>query len=292
MQDSQLNLGTERKGRHVGGVRGGSLTISDLSRLTGVPSATLRSWESRHGFPRPTRQGGGHRRYAHADVDAVLDVVRHRQGGLSLHAAVRRVAAGPRVSRSVYAELRRRHPQLTPQVLSRTTLVALSHAIEDECCARASQPVLFGGFQRERFVRASSDRWLELSRTAMSTVVFADFTDPAALDGRSPVEVGLPPRAPLNREWLVVCDAHDLPACLTAVELPGRRFEVLWSVDPRVVRDASLVSASLADHYRPDWRSAGAGGVDLDKDVADVSEELRRVSELFNRMLGYLEVSR
>lgn len=269
---------------------GGSLTISDLARLTGVPSATLRSWELRHRFPSPTRLPGGHRRYAHSDVDAVLEVVRHRQGGLSLEVAVRRVVAAPLTSGSVYAELRRRHPELTPQVLSRTTLVALSHAIEDECCARASRPVLFGGFQRERFLRASYDRWLELSRTARSTVVFADFTDPAALDRTRPVEVGLPPEAPLNREWLVVCDAPDLPACLTAVELPGRLFEVVWSVDPRVVRDASLVSAALADHYRPDWRDAG--DVDLDDDVADVSEDLRRVSELFNRMLGYLEVAR
>lgn len=270
---------------------GGPLTISDLTRLTGVPSATLRSWETRHGFPRPTRLAGGHRRYARSDVERVLDVVRHRHGGLSLEAAVRRVVAEPLTSGSVYAELRRRHPELTPQVLSRTTLVALSHAIEDECCARASQPVLFGGFQRERFLRASYDRWLELSRTALSTVVFADFAAPAVLDSTRPVEVGLPPQAPLNREWLVVCDAHDLPACLTAVELPGRRrFEVLWSVDPQVVRDASLVSAALANHYRPDWREAG--GVDLDEDVADVSEELRRVSELFNRMLGYLEHAR
>ena len=267
-----------------------SLTIGDLTRLTGVPGPTLRSWESRYGFPRPTRLPGGHRRYARSDVDAVLEVLRHRQGGLSLEAAVRRVAAEPLTSGSVFAELRRRHPQLMPQVLSKKTLVALSHAIEDECCARASQPVLFGGFQRERFLRSSYDRWLELSRTALSTVVFADFADPAPLDDARPVEVALPPQAPLNREWLVVCDAHDLPACMAAVELPGRGFEVLWSVDPRVVRDASRVAAALADQYRPDWRAAGVAG--LEEDVSEVSEELRRVSDLFNRMLGYLEVAR
>ncbi len=133
-------------------VLAGPLTISDLARLTGVPSATLRSWESRHGFPRPTRLAGGHRRYA-------------RSG-----------------------------------------------------------------------------------------------------------------------------DAPDLPACLTAVEVPGRRFEALWSVDPQVVRDASLVSAALAGYHRPDWRDAG--GIDLDEEVGDVSQELRRVSELFNRMLGCLEHTR
>lgn len=266
----------------------GSLTISDLTHLTGVPSATLRSWESRYGFPRPARLPGGHRRYVRSDVDAVLEVVRHRRGGLSLEAAVQRVTTEPLMSGSVFAELRRRHPELTPQVLSRRSMVALSHAIEDECCARAAEPVLFGGFQRETFLRASYDRWLELSRTATSTVVFADFTAPAPLGDARPVEIGLPPQAPLNREWLVVCDAHDLPVCLTAVELPGRRFEVLWSVDPRVVRDASRVAAALADQYRPGWRSAGF--VEPGDDLAGVSGELLRASDLFNRMLGYLEV--
>lgn len=268
----------------------GSLTISDLAQLTGVPSPTLRSWESRYGFPRPGRLPGGHRRYGRADVDGVLEVVRHRQGGLSLEAAVRRVTTEPTTSWSVYAELRRRHPELTPQVLSRRTLIALSRAIEDECCARASQPMLFGGFQRQEFLQASYDRWLELARTARSTVVFADLAHPAPLRSGRPVEVALPAAAPLNREWLVVCDAHDLPACLAAVELPGRRFEVVWSVDPRIVRAASRVSAVLADRYRPDWRDVGE--VDLDKEVPEVSEELRRVSDLFNRMLGYLEVAR
>ena len=104
----------------------GSLTIRDLTQLTGVPSATLRSWESRYGFPRPTRLPGGHRRYDRSEVDAVLEVVRHRQGGVSLEAAVQRVTAEPLKSGSVFAEVRRRHPELTPQVLSRRSLIALS----------------------------------------------------------------------------------------------------------------------------------------------------------------------
>ena len=73
------------------------LSISELAHLTGVPHATLRSWESRYGFPQPSRLPGGHRRYARSDVDAVLEVLRHRRGGLSLEAAVHRVAAEPLV---------------------------------------------------------------------------------------------------------------------------------------------------------------------------------------------------
>ncbi len=61
-----------------------TLTISDLARRTGVPQATLRSWESRYGFPRPVRLAGGHRRYAEQDVSAVDEVLRHRRSGLSL----------------------------------------------------------------------------------------------------------------------------------------------------------------------------------------------------------------
>src|SRR3954454_5942803 len=191
------------------------LTIGDLAERTGVPPATLRSWESRYGFPQPSRLAGGHRRYAERDVAAVLEVLRHRGSGLALEAAVRRATTQSLQSRSVYAELRRRHTDLTPQLLSKTSLVALSHAIEDECCARAEQPLLFAGFQRDTFLRASYARWVELARTPPVAVVFADLTTPAPpRRPGTPIEVALPREAPLNREWLVVCGAPHLPACL------------------------------------------------------------------------------
>jgi DICT domain-containing protein len=271
------------------------LTIGDLTERTGVPSATLRSWESRNGIPRPSRLAGGHRRYGETDVAAVLEVLRHRSSGLALEAAVRRASTGPLQSRSLYAELRRRHPELTPQVLSKSSLIALSHAIEDECCARAEEPMLFGGFQRAAFLRASYARWVELARTARSTVVFADFDAPRAPRPGAPLEVALPWEAPLNREWIVVCDAPDLPACLAAVEQPGqdatrdsrRRFEAVWTVDPRAVRHASRVAAALADDYRPGWRSVDLGV--MDEEPPGVSADLRRASDLLNRMMGYLD---
>lgn len=39
------------------------LSIGDLSRATGIPIGTLRSWESRYGFPAPRRLESGHRRH-------------------------------------------------------------------------------------------------------------------------------------------------------------------------------------------------------------------------------------
>ncbi len=274
------------------------LAIGELAERTGVPQATLRSWESRYGFPRPIRAAGGHRRYPESEVAAVLQVLAHRQSGFALEAAVRLAAAQSRRPHSVYAELRRRHPELAPLTLAKGSLVALSRAIEDECCARAQEPMLFGAFQREVFLRQSYARWAELARTARAAVVFARMDMPSALAAPArgvPVEVPLPREAALNREWVVVCDAPDLPACLAAVERPGqqtsadsrRRFEVVWSVDPAVVRHASRVTAELADELRPGWRQGELGG--LDREPPGASADLRRASELLSRMICYLD---
>jgi DICT domain-containing protein/predicted DNA-binding transcriptional regulator AlpA len=271
------------------------LTISDLAERTGVAPATLRSWESRYGFPTPIRLAGGHRRYAEQDVATVLEVLRHRGSGLALEAAVQRARSEPVQSRSLYAELRRQHPELVPQPLVKSTLLALSHAIEDECCARAERPVLFGGFQRRTFLRESYARWVELARTAQVAVVFADMGTALEPTPDLPVEVALPREAPLNREWIVVCDAPDLPACMAAVERPGqeavpdsrRRFEAVWTVDPRVVRHASRIAAALADTYRPEWRTTELAL--LADEPPDASADLRRASDLLTRTMGYVD---
>lgn len=59
--------------------RGGErawLTIGALSRATGIPAATLRTWERRYGVPGSTRKPSGHRLYAQQVVPHLLDVRR------------------------------------------------------------------------------------------------------------------------------------------------------------------------------------------------------------------------
>ena len=87
-------------------------------------------------------------------------------------------------------------------------------------------------------------------------IAFADFGRLAAAAGpppgpAAPVQVSLPADAPARREWTLVCDCRDYPACVTGWELPGqrpaadgaRRFEAVWSLDPQVVRDAAAICA-------------------------------------------------
>ena len=206
---------------------GPTLTIGDLAARTGVATATLRMWESRHGFPVPTRLDSGHRRYGERDVEQVQEVLRRRESGTRLEVAIASVRlreaaedAGPGAP-SVFATLRRLHPHLQPRRLRKSTLLALSWAIEDECLARAGRARVFGAFQQERFYRAAEDRWRELARVARSTVVLAALAgEPDPVPGTTFVH--LPEDAPMRREWAVVCDAADHPAVLTAWELPGQ----------------------------------------------------------------------
>lgn len=278
------------------------LTISDLARRTGLTPATLRAWETRHGFPVPTRRASGHRRYDERDVALVKEVLRRRDSGVRLEVAIADVSASQAVpasaTTSVFAELRRRHPRIAPQLLRKSTLLALSWAMEDECCARAQRPTLFAAFQHERFFRQAEPRWRELARTARSTVVFAQFQvtgENAAGSGFHAVH--LPEEAPMRREWSLVCDAPEHAAALAAWELPGqdgvpdeeRVFESAWTVDPRAVRDAARVCAQLADVLDPsvthDWGN-------LEAVAADESDDLRAATSLFHRLVAYVDHGR
>ncbi len=84
-------------------------------------------------------------------------------------------------------------------------------------------------------------------------VVFAGFRESSG-PGASPLTVRILADAPLRREWFLVCAAPDFPALVSGWEFPGqkgipdagRRFEVLWSVDPPAVRDAAVICTQLA----------------------------------------------
>jgi DICT domain-containing protein len=270
------------------------LTIREVASQTGVSAATLRMWESRYGFPVPERLPSGHRRFSDEDVERVRRVVVDREAGLSMRAAIER-AMGTRSEpeTSIFAALRRRRPDLLPYVLPKRTLIALSHAIEDECCARAERPVLLASFQRPRFYRDAERRWRELARTAHTAVVFASFPERRDPDG-GPVEVPVEHSHPTLREWALVCDAPDYAAFLAAWERPGqdgtpdleRRFETIWSVEPELVREAAHVAAGIASASAPDL------GPLLNARLADApppaSDELRLVGALTNRMVAYV----
>lgn len=249
-------------------------------------------WEERHGFPKPQRLPSGHRRFSEDQVDQVRAVVAARESGLSLPAAIERVTGAPEERReSLYGLLRLRRPELVPELIPKPRMIALSHAIEDECLQRAHAPVLVGSFQRERFFRVEEKRWQGFARTASVAIAFADFdTDPRT----RPVQVHVDRDHQLHREWAIICFAPGACAALAGWEPPGqddtpdaqRTFEAIWTVDPELVYEAAAAAATLAEAQ--DEGVATAIREALGPRPAPSGPEVRGVAALARRMVTYV----
>lgn len=265
------------------------MTIGHLAERTGVQTGTLRMWEARHGFPQAERLPSGHRRYPATEVERVLEVVRARDGGLSLTAAIERVDNGSaKAAPSIYAGLRRQRPDLHPYPVPKRLLVPISHAIEDECSARGERAVFVGSFQRERFYRQAERRWRGFARSADMAVALADF-DRVRTPERGPLEIPVERDHPLANEWAIVCDGPDFTACLAGWErpTPGESvFEMIWSVEPDVVREAARLGLELAGRHVPEVASRTPERFS-EPPVLDTGA-VERATAITNRMLAYV----
>jgi methanogenic corrinoid protein MtbC1 len=67
---------------------GGRLSIGALSRATGIPIETLRTWERRYGFPVPERKPSGHRVYPLSSIDRLRRIAEALSRGHRAHEAV------------------------------------------------------------------------------------------------------------------------------------------------------------------------------------------------------------
>ena len=230
-------------------------SIGVLAARTGLTPAVLRTWENRFGFPTGERSATGHRRFSDADVERVREVLEVRKSGVPLQVAIDAVVRRheQQAPASVHAALAGEFPELRPQRLSRRSLVAMSHAVEDEAMARADRPVVLGSFQEGHRFAASRHRWDELARTASWSAVVADFDDSLPADvSASPARCQLPEASPLRREWTVVTVSDSRGAVVSAWEVPSRTpAEVVYESVISTHRPAVLAAARvLADVAR------------------------------------------
>lgn len=130
-----------------------------------------------------------------------------------------------------------------------------------------------------------------MGRTGEHSVVFANFAGPRP--DANPVELRLEPVSVLQREWAVVCDSPTFTACLAGWERAkgrsdaGRRFEAIWTVEPKLVRHASRACIKLVRQSSPEL--AEAIGARLEAQPIRGGDELRNATILTNRVVGYLD---
>jgi PAS domain S-box-containing protein len=88
--DRPQRAGTERRPA-AGGVGSGlpaGLTLKAVSERTGIPAATVRTWERRYQFLQPARSSSGYRIYGEEDLARILEVKRLLAQGVRISEAM------------------------------------------------------------------------------------------------------------------------------------------------------------------------------------------------------------
>ncbi|MDW8404119.1 MAG: DICT sensory domain-containing protein, partial [Chloroflexus sp.] len=148
-------------------------------------------------------------------------------------------------------------PEVVPFMATKTTLVDLSHTLED-CILRNRLPsVIFTGFQESSHWRAETQRYLELANIASAVCIFAGGIPPSPEEQH--IAVTLEPSDPLRQEWFLLILTEWFCALLCGLDnqLPAateadRSFETLLTFQPEAIAQALDVLIPTVNRYRPD----------------------------------------
>jgi DICT domain-containing protein/signal transduction histidine kinase len=155
-------------------------------------------------------------------------------------------------------------PELRPSMFFKSSLTALSHAMEDQVLAGNDQPLVIASFQQERFYRQETSRYLRIAEHTQQVYVLAapetDFSN--RTDRYEMVAFG--PGDGLSQEWHLVVLGQRYASCLICRERTladdlnslhpdqSRRFEGFWSLDRAVVTLAAQMLLARIQAYRPE----------------------------------------
>jgi DICT domain-containing protein len=184
---------------------------------------------------------------------------------------------------SLYEALREKfNEQLQPQLQCKTTLMTLSHALEEEVLQNRLAPVIFTSFQDVRYYQSEVARYQELESIARSVTLF----------GRN-----LSHNPTFEKEWFVVINEPRFKALMACYEVEPtafsrwgvtpdekiRPFVGIWSYEREVVDYATLF---LVAHASP--KAVQAVEEVLSQPHHNL-EQMRFVSNISDRILTRME---
>ena len=153
------------------------------------------------------------------------------------------------IATSLLDDLLARMPQIRPQIYFKSSMTALSHAMEDQVLAGTDKPLVIASFQQERFYRQESHRYSRISeRTDQVYILAAPDTDFSHRSDEYKT-IAFDPKDGLANEWHLVVLGKQDAACLICRERlgdemktgdilqvdQGRRFEGIWTFDREIV---------------------------------------------------------
>lgn len=184
-----------------------------------------------------------------------------------------------KVSASLLQDLLRAQPHLRTQTYFKSSLTALSHAMEDQVLASSDQPLVVASFQQERFYRQEAHRYLRIAEHAQQVYVLSgsDTNFDSSSERYNTITFGSGDA--LSKEWHLVVVSRQYAVCLLCQEHEfdpaatnghremqmdqARRFEGIWTFE----RQASCAAAQLLLNriliYRPDLKRKVAEAIAL-----------------------------
>lgn len=172
------------------------------------------------------------------------------------------------IATSVLQMLLDAQPQLRPQIYFKSSLTALSHAMEDQVLASNDDfPLVIACFQRERYYRQEAHRYLRIAQRSKQVYVLAA-PDTEFKNASGPYEsIAFKPEDGLSQEWHLVVIGQQYAISLLCRELPtvddpklspmdqARRFEGIWTFDRQVSCHAAQLMLERISRYRPQLKA-------------------------------------
>lgn len=167
-----------------------------------------------------------------------------------------------KASNSLLHELLQVLPNLRCQVYFKTSLTALSHAMEDLVIVGTDKPLVIANFQQERFYLQETRRYQRIAqRTDQVYVLAAPESNLTAIS--SPyVTVPFDPNDALVQEWHLIIVGQRYNACIICQEYASlveaasldhaRQFQGIWTFDREVTIHAARLLLERILVYRPE----------------------------------------
>ncbi|MCM1985046.1 DICT sensory domain-containing protein [Lyngbya confervoides] len=174
------------------------------------------------------------------------------------------------IATSLLHELLDAQPHLRSQMYFKSSLTALSHAMEDQVLAGEDEPIVIACFQRERFYRQEASRYLRIAERSPQVYVLAAPETDFKNCSDAYETVAFAPEDGLSQEWHLVVLGKSYSLCLICREHPqenhdqpppmvqtdqARRFEGIWTFDRAVSCKAAELLLQRILQYRPELKS-------------------------------------
>ncbi|MGL5065020.1 MAG: DICT sensory domain-containing protein [Microcoleus sp.] len=172
------------------------------------------------------------------------------------------------VSISLLAELLQALPELRAQIYFKSSMTALSHAMEDLVLAGSDEPLVIACFQRERFYRQEAHRYRRIAERSSQVYVLAAPETDFKNSSECHETIAFEPSDGLSQEWHLIVLGEHYSTCLICQEKisptpneenrglramdQARRFEGIWTFDREVSSKAAELLLDRIVLYRPE----------------------------------------